>query len=101
MKPHPDCPKCHAENRYTEIELPWGDAKQWKPGEWFPLPVGFFARNQKEYIVEGYDIFEVDPNNGNETGDIIPACRETGIPTTVFSVALAICEEHNGRKMLK
>ena len=80
--------------RKTETFMKWGDTEKWKTGKWYPLPVGYFGRDFKEYIINGYDIFELEADDG--TGDIIPV----GSVTTTFENALKICEEHNQCKML-
>lgn len=76
-----------------ESEMPWWDTKKWVPGEWYPMPIGYMERDQPEYIIDGYMVFEQeDPN-----GDIMPA-----LPATfTFATALKICEEKNNRQMIK
>jgi hypothetical protein len=79
--------------------MPWGDSKKWKLGNWYPSPVGFFSRDYNGYIIEGYDIFELSPCRGGALlGDIIPAGPD--VPSMPFSLALQICEIHNGEKLL-
>jgi len=80
-----------------ETEIPWAEVKNWVSGEWYPMPVGFFARNQKEYIIEGYMIFRRDDEHNPD--DMVPV-RQTDRCFT-FSTALKICEEHNGRTMIE
>ncbi len=76
-----------------ESEMPWWDTKKWKPGEWYPMPIGFMERDQPEYIIDGYMCFEQSDSNG----DITPT-----LPATfTFSTALKICEEKNNRQMLQ
>lgn len=80
-------------NRTTE--LPWPESTAWRFGDWYPLAIGYMARDQKEEIIEGYDIFV---REDNASGDIMPVCKE-GAPLN-FSTALSLCEAHNGRRML-
>lgn len=76
-------------------EIPWEPTSKWKSGDWYPLPVGYMARNQKEYIIDGWGIFERD----GDSVDILPV--DTGkVKNFTFTTALAICEEHNKRSML-
>ncbi len=81
----------------TQIDLPWSDTSKMEIGKWYPHPVGYFQRDNKGYIVEGYDIFELDPEDDG-LGDIIPAGPQ--LPSLPFSAALAICEAHNGGVLL-
>lgn len=80
----------------TATEIRWGDAKKWVEGDWYPMPVGFFERDQDEYVIDGYDIFMQDPK---KNGDINPVDFD-GAGPFIFSEALRICEAHNKRKML-
>lgn len=88
-------PHCRDNLKITGTELPWGDSKTWEPKQWYPMPVGFFARDQEEYIIEGYDIFVLEDAESGDTKPVV-----FGQSSFVFSQALAICEAHNGRKML-
>ena len=81
----------------TYTEMPWYDVSEWTPGHWYPMPVGFFARDQEEYIIDGYDLFYQDPAC---VEDIIP-CDLYRMGPFTFSTALKIAEEHNGMRMLK
>ncbi len=76
-------------------QYPFADTSKWEPEKWYPLPIGFMERNQKEYIIEGYEIFKLDPK-APMAGDIIPV----GLGTHTFSVALKMCETYNEQIML-
>lgn len=85
------------------VEMPWWDSKKWNPKEWYPMPVGYMARAQNEYIIEGYHVFRLDPEikPGNKLfGDIDLVEFDEGGPL-IFSHALKICELHNQRRMLE
>ena len=73
---------------------PFHDSKKWKHGEWYPLPCGSFERDQSEYIVNGWGIFQREKND--KVGDIEPVHPVE----MTFMTALRMCEEHNGRIML-
>lgn len=83
-----------------ETELRYGPSTEFKKGFWYPLPVGFFERDQDEYIIDGYGVFklqdDIEPDD-KLFGDIDPAIAGT----FTFSQALAICEFHNGEKLIK
>jgi len=76
--------------------MPWNDVSKWKAGEWYPMPVGFMERDQEEYIINGYMLYEQDERDPQ---DLMPVGGMDGLFT--FSTALKICEEHNGRRMIK
>lgn len=82
----------------VENEIPWDDSTKWTRGHWYPMPIGYFARDQDEYIINGYDIFELEPLRDN--GDIKPVVLEKSFPCMTFEMALMICETKNGKKML-
>jgi hypothetical protein len=84
-------------NKVVECEIPWHDVTKWKPGHWYPCPVGFMARDQAEYIIDGYLIYKQDPE---EPEDMVCLDFDGTNDSMSFSVALAICEAHNGEKLL-
>jgi hypothetical protein len=89
--------------KVIECEIPWGDSKEWKLGDWYPMPMGFMARDQDEYIIDGWKVFKLDPAikpDSRMFGDIVPI-DEWSDHTLIFSMALAICEMKNQRTMLK
>lgn len=79
----------------TETELPWEDITQWTPELWYPLPVGYHARdfNPSLYIINGYGIYKQDPKQQTDATQVVD-----GVFT--FADALAICEGHNEEKLL-
>jgi len=83
-------------SKKTETELPWPEPGKWKADEWYPMPIGFLVRDQKEYIIDGYMIFRADPVG---SGDIVPVHNDI-TDALNFTTALEICEGHNQRRML-
>ncbi len=77
-------------------DIPWFEVKDWVPGDWYPCPIGFMARDQEEYIVDGYMIFRQDPTAPE---DMIGKDCPDGCFT--FTEALSICESHNKRRMIE
>ncbi len=87
-------PHCENNPRICTTELPWGVSKTWKLGDWYPMPMGYMERDQEEYIIEGYMIYELQDK---ESGDIKPVLDADPM---IFSNAILICEARNGRRML-
>lgn len=91
---------------FTATEIPWMDSSKWKKGFWYPLPIGFMSRDQKEYIIEGYGIFTLMSDEEQihpEAFDIEPPKdlpQEFIDNAMLFSHALAMCELKNGVKLL-
>ena len=71
-------------------DIPWTDAKNWKPGCWYPLPVSSMWCD-KITVVEGYSLYYKDPTKTN--GDILPVVIDCD-PFN-FRTAVNICEAHN------
>jgi hypothetical protein len=81
-----------------ETEIPWGNSRHWREGEWYPMPFGFMARNNPGYIIEGYGIYRLEgPDAVAPEEDVYPVTTDS-LP---FSAALEICEAHNGRTMIE
>ena len=77
--------------------VPWHDTHTWKPEIWYPLPVGsMWTIPDKCTVIEGYDIFKLDPKAKRESGDIVPVLNFNELPSIPFRLAVAICEAHNG-----
>lgn len=81
-------------DRVVETEIAWHKVEDWNPNFIYPLPVGYMARNQEEYIIDAWMIFQQDPSC-NE--DIVAV---NGFERMTFTQALAICEMHNGKRLV-
>lgn len=79
-------PKCSCP--YDDV--PWRDCTKWKPGSWYPMPVGSMWTKPEVTVHEGYDIFVQDPESPE---DIIPAGN---FGPFTFREAVNLCEAHNG-----
>lgn len=80
-------------------EIPWGNTEKWNIDWWYPMVVGYHRRNQKEYMIDGWEIFELDPEGF--PGDIKPVIVDGyDFNTMTLSQAIVICEIHNKEKLL-
>lgn len=82
-------------DKIISTEIAWHEVQKWNPDFIYPLPVGYMARNQAEYIVDGWKIFKQDPNAMEDilTVDDFPHAM-------TFTQALAICEMHNKERLV-
>jgi hypothetical protein len=71
-------------------DIPWHDSKKWKRGKWYPLPIGYMARDYEGWIHDSYGIFVLE--KGKDNGDIYPIISGD----LTFTQAVAICEDKNG-----
>lgn len=85
-----------------QTTMPWANTDEWIPGDWYPMPIGYMGRSQDEYIIDGYEIFELDPD-GVMPGDIsvVFYTPDKFRQPLTFTQALALCEIHNNRRMIE
>lgn len=78
---------------YGYDQLPWMDSKKWRPGKFYPMPVGStWVEDADITYFDGYCIFELD-REAPGTGDLIPL-DVPGAPFTLEQ-AVNICEAIN------
>lgn len=75
-------------------EIHWRDSEKWEIKYWYPLPIRYMERDQKEEYIDGWEIFQLDPEGF--PGDITPITRHR----FTFSQALEICEAHNNEPLV-
>lgn len=88
----------------TSEKLPWKHIKKWNPKHWYPMPAHtdyeYLQREPRELLIDGWDIFFLDPRYLNENDAFFGDITSIGIVLT-FSEAIKVCNSHNGLDLWK